>query len=299
MNTKTFYAMLGSFTLAAALVASPALAQGQGRGPGGGGPPGGGGGGGEETAGNNLSVPAIFVPDATGGPALRVPCGTYAVPGADGVPPSTVYPGYWLQQTEATWGADCATAPTGSVIADWGDNLTTRPDLAGGKPVRVEVSLLDPAAISMQGFVITNLTPDVEDRLATYGTRGETLDGFTTGTAGAPVTRVFDTGATLTIEQFVNGGWTTIYGPTVMTAEINSTGAVVYGFNWGSKGKRNTPATGTYRLTFTTVNTTITGIADTAALNLPTFTANSTSVTINLTSRSAPGGSGGGGRPLP
>jgi hypothetical protein len=90
MNTKTFYAMLGSFTLAAALVASPALAQGQGRGPGGGGPPGGGGGGGEETAGNNLSVPAIFVPDATGGPALRVPCGTYAVPGADGVPPSTV-----------------------------------------------------------------------------------------------------------------------------------------------------------------------------------------------------------------
>lgn len=249
------------------------------------GPPGG------EEAGNNLSIPAIFVPDALGGPALRVPCGTYAVPGWDGALPSTVYEGYWLQKTAATWSADCLAAPSASVLADWGDNLTTRPNVPAGKPVRVEVSLLDPAAIGMGGFVITNLTPELADRLATYGTRGVPEDAFTTGAEGAPLTRVFDTGATLTIELLdaapVRGqgradltASVIFHGP--MTAEINSSGAVIYGYNWGTKGRKNTPAPGTYRITFRTVATTIIGITDTAGQNVPTWDATSTSVTVVL-----------------
>lgn len=177
------------------------------------------------------------------------------------------------------------------MLADWGDNLTTRPTMAAGKPIRVEVSLLDPAAVGMGGFVITNLTPELADRLATYGTRGVPEDAFVTGDAGAPLTRVFDTGATLTIELLntaqVHGlgradlTASVIYdGP--MTAEINSTGAVVYGYNWGSQGRKNTPAPGTYRITFRTVGTTIIGITDTAAQNVPTWDATSTSVTVVL-----------------
>ena len=73
---------------------------------------------GGETLGNNLSVPAKFVPNTTGAPALRIPCGTYAEPGGDDVPPSTVYEGYWLQKTTATWSADCIPAAiSANVIA--------------------------------------------------------------------------------------------------------------------------------------------------------------------------------------
>lgn len=271
--------LFSASVLMLAVLASPAPAKQ--------GPPGG------EEAGNNLSIPAIFVPDASGGPVLRVPCGTYAVPGWDGALPSTVYDGYWLQKTEATWNADCATALTANVLADWGDNLTTRPSLPSGKPVRVEVSLLDPAAVGLGGFVITNLTPELEDRLATYGTRGVPEDAFTTGDAGAPLTRVFDTGATLTIELLdANGVPVSVIFDGPMTAEINSIGAVIYGYNWGTKGRRNAPAPGTYRITFRTVATTIIGITDTAAQNVPTWDATSTSVTVVLTS----GNSGGGGR---
>lgn len=262
--------LIGALALMLAVFASPTLAQG--------GPPGG------ESAGNNLSIPAIFVPNTSGGPALRVPCGTYAVPGWDGALPSTVYEGYWLQKTAATWSADCSTALTADVLADWGDNLTTRPTLASGKPIRVEVSLLDPTAIGLGGFVITNLTPTLEDRLATYGTRGVPEDAFITGEAGAPLTRVFDTGATLKIEMLdATGTPVSVLFDGPMTAEINSTGTVIYGFNWGTKGRKNTPAPGTYRITFRTVATTIIGITDTAAQNVPSWDATSTSVTVVLT----------------
>jgi len=279
MSYTKLCSLTGALVLTLAVFTSSALAQG-------GGPPGG------EEAGNNLSIPAIFVPNTSGGPALRVPCGTYAVPGWDGALPSVVYPGYWLQKTEATWSADCATALSTSVLADWGDNLTSRPTLASGKPVRVEMSLLDPAAIGMGGFVITNLTPNLEDRLATYGTRGVPEDAFTTGDAGAPLTRVFDTGANLTIELLEDGIPVSVIFDGPMTAEINSTGSVIYGFNWGTKGRRNTPAPGIYRLTFSTVFTTIIGITDAAAQNVPTWDATSTSVTVELTSST-----GGGGGP--
>lgn len=80
MSRTPKFTLICVLVLMVAVFASPALAKK--------GPPGG------EEAGNNLSIPAIFVPNTAGGPALRVPCGTYAVPGWDGALPSTVYEGY-------------------------------------------------------------------------------------------------------------------------------------------------------------------------------------------------------------
>jgi hypothetical protein len=209
------------------------------------------------------------------------------------VPSSTEFEGYWLQKTEATWSATCTTAGTANVIADWGDNLTSRPTQPAGQPIRVEMSLLDLTTTGMTGYAITNLTPDLADRLATYGTRGAPDDLYLTGEPGAPSVRVFDAGATLTIEKIVDEVPTLVVFDGPMTAEINSTGAVVYGFNWGTKGKANAPAPGTYRLTFTTNSTVITGIADAGALRVPTWDADSTSLEVSVTS----GKPGGGKKP--
>ncbi|HET8977170.1 MAG TPA: hypothetical protein VFN87_03370, partial [Solirubrobacteraceae bacterium] len=70
----TLVAMLGVTASAMAAGGPPA-----GRGGGGGG---GTGGGSTETLGNNLSVPAVFVPSttATGAPALRLGCGPAVAP---------------------------------------------------------------------------------------------------------------------------------------------------------------------------------------------------------------------------
>ena len=251
----------------------------------------------EETAGNNLSIPAIFIPDGTGGPALRVPCGDYVLPGDDGVPSSEAYPGYWLQKTEATWTADCAVAGSVEVIADWGDNVTSRPALKAKRPVRVEVSLLYPddaldETDDRVGFMVTNLTPELLDRLATYGTRPEDL--FVTSDEGAPLARVFDKGATLKIEKLdANGDPVAppiFDGP--MSAEINSVGGVVYGYNWQSGND-----VGEYRLTFSTVNAVITGIADVEGLVVPEFDSGNTWLEVILGSGNSGkgGGAGGGG----
>ncbi len=280
MRQNVLFSVLVGVPITALLIASFAAAKG---------PPN----GGEDTFGNNLSVPAIFVPDSTGGPELRVDCGASPqAPGEDGKQPSTEFEGYWLQKTEATWSASCTTAATANVIADWGDNLTSRPTQPAGQPIRVEMSLLALAATGMKGYAITNLTPDLADRLATYGTRGAPEDEYFTE-AGTPTTRVFDAGATLTIEKIVDGAPTLVVFDGPMAAEINSTGAVVYGFNWGTKGKANAPAPGTYRLTFTTNNTVIIGIADTDTDNILIWDADSTSLEVSVTS----GKPGGGKKP--
>ena len=257
----------------------------------GGGPPpgGGGGGGGETTLGNNLSVPATFVPGTTGAPALRVACtDAPRAPGDDGALPSTQFPGYWLQKTEATWSASCATAASATVTAEWGANLTDAPSVAAGKPVRVEVGLLDVAAAGT-GYTITNLTPTLADRLATYGTDGTS---FTSGVDGAPFTRVWGPGTTLAIENLGTSVTTTV----PITAEINSTGAVVYGYNWGSKGSKNTPSAGQYRLTFTIDPAITIGAVVPGAVNSPTVgvDGHSTSLMLTLTPANRGGGGGGG-----
>ncbi|MFC1870959.1 hypothetical protein ACFLYF_00950 [Chloroflexota bacterium] len=246
---------------------------------------------GETIYGNNLSVPAIFVPDTIGAPTLRVEGNEeHQAPGEDDVDPTWVedlddY--YWLQKTEATWTADWNTQDTAIVTAEWGANLTDSPNLLERRPIRVEISLLDLAATEMTGYRITNLTPEEDDRLATYSTRGgETDDEFVTGSEGAPYTRVWDADTTLLIkERQEDGSLVTIYQESPMTAEINSIGAIVYCYNWGSKGRKNMPSAGTYRLIFKTSTATTINDVGIGTVNTPGDLEHKTWVDITLISR--------------
>ncbi len=190
------------------------------------------------------------------------------------------YPGYWLQGTTATWSAYCADVPaaTVNVTAQWGSNLKDSTALHAGSPIRVEVSLLDMAATGSpwQGYNVTNLTPNLDDRYATYGTDGTTF--LSDGVNLANQTRVWTTGTTLTITA---AGSATPLVETPMAAEINSGGAIVYGFNWGGGSTGTSTPAGTYTLTFglsgSAVN--ITGVVPGSAVT-PTSTATSTSITV-------------------
>lgn len=258
-----------------------AFAAGNGSGGGGGGSGGSGGTGETETLGNNLSVPTLFVPGptATGAPALRVACD-----GAIHAPEGPQTDGYWLQGTDATWSSYCNTAEAATVTAQWGDNLVGTAAKAD-KPNRVEISLLDMTAINApyEGYVVTNLTPDAEDRYATYGTDGT---AFTSGVDG-PAVDVWGPDATLNITN--KDTHTVIYdGP--ITAEINATGGVVYGFNWGGADTGTVDPAGTYDLTFT-IGTGVTIDAASAG----TFTANSAVLEVTLGASSGSGGSGSTG----
>lgn len=162
-------------------------------------------------------------------------------------------------------------------MADWGDNLTSSPSLKARQPIRVEMTLFQDG-VTATGLMVYKLT-DEADRLATYGTSGDLV-------AGMPV-RVFDAGATLSIKNLGTGTWVLgdETGGVPMSVEINSTGGVVYGFNWGIKGRTSTPTAGTYELTFRTVNTTIVSLEDADAVRVPTFDATSTTLVISLTPR--------------
>ncbi len=261
-------AMLAAAVLV--LGAGPAMAAG---GP----PPGVGGGGGEvETLGNNLSTPTIFVPSVAGAPALRTTCPT-ALVAATG--PTALYDGiaYYLQKTEAVWSAECSEAATATVTAKWGDNLLSGMAIKAGKPIRVEMTLL--AGTTGSGFDVLKLTDEL-DRYADYGTTG------VVNTAMA--TRVWDAGAHLTIVD-TGTGLANYDGP--ITAEINSTGSVVFGYNWGVKGI-SLPQPGTYLLTFSTSPATaISAYADGAAIQDLGDDGSSTSILVVVSAKS-----GGGGR---
>jgi uncharacterized membrane protein YgcG len=244
----------------------------------------------EEGFGSNLSVPAIFVPgaDAAGAPSLRGgECGSAVDPTG---PMSLSYPGYYLQKSEAVWQAECAEVSTLDVTANWGDNLTARPVLSSRQPIRVEVGLEHEPAAAMVGYVVEKLTPELDDRLATYGTRGDDLD--------FAKVRVFDSGVSLRIERLDGPGGVVYDGP--MSAEVNSVGAIVYGYNWGVKGKTGRALPGSYRITFTTNNTRVVGM-DASDAEKADFTTNSTSVDISVSASpglkgsSGSGGSGSGG----
>jgi hypothetical protein len=210
----------------------------------------------EEEYGNNLSFATKFVPEvpATGeGTFLgRGTCPAVATP-PDG-PQCNLFPGYWCQKTEAFWQATCAIAPAGSVgvTATWGANLLGDATISAGRPIRVEMVLTEAGGAPINpGYRVIKLTDEL-DRLATYGTDGTVQNTDFT---------VLDVGATLRIETCENLGCATPSGTvlpdTEFTPEINSLGNVVYGYNWGTKGKANAPAAGIYKLTFTAINTTI------------------------------------------
>ncbi|MEZ5234537.1 MAG: hypothetical protein R2749_17790 [Acidimicrobiales bacterium] len=227
----------------------------------------------QEEAANNLSVPALFVPSVgLSGPSCTSGDDTILPDPAD---LSTTYPGYWIQG-DATWQADCDVAAAGalSVTAEWGDNLTGAP-LKQRTPIRVEVGLLDGAAAgSMTGFDVDNLTPTLLDRYATYGTNDAS------GIPGYGEVRVWDAGASLRIER--DDGLVVYDGP--FSAEINSTGRVVYGFNWQK------PAAGAYTITFSAPNVAVTGVDAGTIVDTHTNT-----LDVNVALSAGRGGGGGGG----
>lgn len=245
--------ILAGAGLAAGLLVSSAFAKGPVGGGGGsdrrGGPPAGGGGG-EEGAVNSLSVPAVLVPSATGAPPLNFVCGDAVLPTGETTyfsnPLAPAPAGDYYLQGEDKGQASCATDPDGlNVSADWGDNLVSAP-LKAGTPVRVEIGLLadDAASMSMTGFMVYKLTNEL-DRLATYGTLGAAETPY------AEV-RAWDAGTRLEIVR--SDGLVVYSGP--FTAEINSTGRVVYGYNWKK------PLAGAYTITVTAPNVEITAVPE-------------------------------------
>ena len=242
---------------------------------------------GDET-GNNLSFATKFVPGvpATGEASfLRLPC--LESPTNPSGPECNLFPGYWCQKTAATWQAACTTAlaDTVRVTATWGANLLGDATISAGRPIRVEMVLTEAGGAPINpGYRVIKLTDEL-DRLATYGTDGTVQNTDFT---------VLDVGATLRIETCENLGCQTTTGTilpdTIFTPEINSLGNVVYGYNWGTKGKTGAPAAGIYKLTFTANYTTI--VSAPGAQNCADGE-NCTYVIINVKQSSG----GGGGPP--
>lgn len=253
----------------------------------------GGPGGGEESAGNNLSLPTKFM-TLTGAPTLRIACPTdHVAPGVDQTLPTfpPEAPTYWLQKTVAQWSADCAVASAGEMVevsAKWGDNLVgDAPFIKTNKPIRVEVNLTQTNdATAYTGYLVVKLTDEL-DRLATYGTDGTTL---------RQNYRVFDANSKLTIEKCEDtscGNAELVITEDPMSTEINSIGAVVYGYNWGvSKKKEDVPEPGVYRLTFYANDASIKSVQDAKASLCAS--GNCTYVIVTLTQGGGTGGGGGG-----
>jgi hypothetical protein len=237
----------------------------------------------QEETGNNLSFATIFVPSTTGAPTLRIPA--VQVPTAPSGPECAQFPGYWCQKTAATWQAEWKTAASASVATAWGANLLGDAPLKAGRPIRVEMGLTEVGGVTGVGYVVTNLTPELDDRLATYGTNATTQ---TTSFA------VWDAGVNLLVEKCADPACVTTTSTIFddeMLAEINSLGKVVYGFNWGTGGKATAATPGIYRLTFTTNNTSI------GSTNGQVCGGQCTYVIIEVTQSAGGGGGGPPNRP--
>lgn len=270
---------------------------------------------------NNLSVPTIMVgnysfsvtcgadssaPSALVDPTnVPAPLSLYDTDG-DGTVESDQY--YYVQGVHK-WQAQCYKATTASATAAWGDNLGGDASLKVGSPIRVELGLFDDSGVSLDGFQVVKLEPLKLDRESAYGTAatqecttdettGETCTPYSaTPTTFSPV-RVYDSGMRLAIQASDGTYAVPSQDP---TAEINATGAVVYGYNW-------TPQeAGDYTISFTTS----TNVALTGTDIGGTVTANETcapdplggedictptgSYTVAYTVTVAGGGGGGGG----
>lgn len=265
--------------------------------------PGGGGQGNKPPTevGNNLSVPAIMAGGMGAFSALS--CGdtfTALVP-PDKEP--VYYPyseaqtndglvtrdaGYFYVQRVAKWQAPCLKVAAGVPVyaaGAWGDNLAGSASLKVGSPIRVELVLWDAANLATEselGYEVIKLELTELDRLSDYGHRAG-------GDVGAfyPVAQdlgaiVHDPTARLKIEKLGANGEpvSTVYDQPA-GGEINATGKIIYGY-----GLRVTEP-GTYRLTYSFTNVSITGCEEPQAV----CGGSTASLNINV------GGGGGGGRP--
>ncbi len=270
------------------------------------------GGGGETTLTNNLSVPTIFVP-GTGTFNLTCPGGPTDPPGAtDPIQePLTGYPvaGYYYVQGTHTWQAECTTAAANSVTAavDWGDNLEGTA-LKASTPIRVEVGLTDNSVNDMVGYHVIKLDPGASDKLSPYGTEAQSASGganpttfpityTTTGESGTVTVtdyvRVYDLNAKFSLYNETTGTYV-VAENTPMSDEINSTGKVVYGFNWGATGKgvKTLPTAGTYLLKFYAPNVSLTVSGPNSTVSEDGHTA-----TLRFVVNAKNSG-GGGGKPV-
>ena len=242
--------------------------------------------------GNNLSVPTIMI---GGGFANVVGCGDgsfsgHVAPSGDPV----WYPyqmvtdhdgnvtelpeGYYFVQREHAWQAPCMnTELTTSVNGAWGDNLSGDAKLMVGKPIRVELVLTEDAAALQTGYTVEKLQLNELDRVSDYGIWANEGDPwFADETYMVP--GVYDAGALLTITNVASGD---VVVDEPATAEINSKGRVVYGYNL------RVTAAGEYDLKFTVPNVEFKSINHGA-----THGVDSTTIRIDV----IPGG-GGGGKP--
>lgn len=261
MKSKKWLSVVAGTTLVTTLVVSPGLAFAKQ------GPP-------VAELTNNLSVPAIFVPDpgtfsvtCTGASAtaLVTPSGN----------PSTGWevPGYYYVQGENQWQAQCYSAPANAVTAsgDFGDNLTSGA-LKAGTPIRVEVGLIENGGtgITMNGYKVIKLQPSLSDNESAYGTLASGSP-YSATTQTFPYTdpegtvygvRVFDAGATFSLYNETTHSYV-VAENTPMSAEINATGAIVYGYNWGigGHGVKNLPTAGTYVLIFHAPNVNLNAVS--------------------------------------
>jgi hypothetical protein len=165
------------------------------------------------------------------------------------------------------------------VLGAWGDNLTGDAKLKVGSPIRVELVLAVSGADQKNGYTVVKLEPSKLDRESAYGTLA-TADGngfIATPTLMTP--GVFDGQARMEIRN-VNGTVVVPDGP--VSAEINATGKIVYGYNL------RVTAGGTYLITFTVPNVTFDG-CDAGSCEYQT---------AQLQITVAGSGGGGGGKPI-
>jgi hypothetical protein len=261
--------VFGALMIAAAVGVAPSAAKG---------PPHPPGEEGEETS-NNLSVPAIFVPNAdsftsvvcTIGDDSADPSGPMGVDtNNDGILDEHL--DYYVQGV-ATWQSDCDPAATALAAAAWGDNLKNAP-LRARTPVRVEIGFLADGVQPMPGYTVVKLDPTLLDRESHYGTFG-VKEFFSE-------VRVWEANVRLDI---IGTDGRVEYGGE-FKAEINSTGRVVYGYNW------RPDVAGDYTITATVTDITITSV------DAGTLGDDGKTVSIDVTVGNKGGGGGGnGGRP--
>lgn len=182
---------------------------------------------------NNLSVPAVFVPDT--GP-FTLTCGSGA-PGelfhASGSPSSGFPldpPSSYYVQGKNSWQAQCETALPDTVAATlgWGNTLTGKVKLTSGQPVRIVLSLSDAAAPAMSGFDVSKLDPRATDTASAYGIPATPAEN---GYVDNPVTPsgstgVFDANASFEVYKHSTPDSPVLEGPAA--ALIDSHGSVVY-----------------------------------------------------------------------
>lgn len=190
---------------------------------------------------NSLSVPTIVL----GGELSNATCpGTgpkavseLLVPSGD---PASGFPidssAYYYVQGDSTWQAQCYTASLTRVNAAWGDNLTGPAKLTTRMMIRVELALYNAALWrpAMDGYTVVKLEPEALDRESAYGTlatqvQGQTYEATPT-TFTAAEQRVYDAAAYFSIRYLDENRYIVPSG-TPMSAEINASGAVVYGYN--------------------------------------------------------------------